>query len=210
MARYIGPVCRLCRREGMKLFLKGERCHTDKCGIERRNIPPGQHGKDRRPKLAGYGLQLREKQKARRVYGLQEVQFRNLFEKASKMKGITGEQLLSMLERRLDNVVYRLGFARSRNEARILVRHAHFRVNGKPVNIPSFSLSPGDVIALKDRSRKSPVFQAALETRSRRGDVPRWLELSADRWEGVFKELPAREDITMPIEEQMIVELYSK
>ena len=209
MARYRGSVCRFCRREGLKLYLKGDRCYSDKCAVDRRNYPPGQHGQGR-IKYSDYGVQLREKQKVKRIYGMLERQFRSTFEEAERMKGVTGTSLLQLLERRLDNVVYRLGFARSRNEARILVRHAHFRVNGKPVNIPSFSLSPGDVIALKDRSRKSPVFQAALETRSRRGDVPRWLELSADRWEGVFKELPAREDITMPIEEQMIVELYSK
>jgi small subunit ribosomal protein S4 len=193
----------------LKLYLKGDRCYSDKCAVDRRNYPPGQHGQGR-IKYSDYGVQLREKQKVKRIYGMLERQFRLTFEEAERRKGVTGTSLLQLLERRLDNVVYRLGFARSRNEARILVRHAHFRVNGKPVNIPSFSLSPGDVIALKDRSRKSPVFQAALETRSRRGDVPRWLELSADRWEGVFKELPAREDITMPIEEQMIVELYSK
>ncbi|OGP61693.1 MAG: 30S ribosomal protein S4 [Deltaproteobacteria bacterium RBG_13_61_14] len=209
MARYRGSVCRFCRREGLKLYLKGDRCYSDKCAVDRRNYPPGQHGQGR-IKYSDYGVQLREKQKVKRIYGMLERQFRLTFEEAERMKGVTGTSLLQLLERRLDNVVYRLGFARSRNEARILVRHAHFRVNGRPVNVPSFSLSPGDVIALKDRSRKSPVFQAALETRSRRGDVPRWLELSADRWEGVFKELPAREDITMPIEEQMIVELYSK
>lgn len=209
MARYRGSVCRFCRREGLKLYLKGDRCYSDKCAVDRRNYPPGQHGQGR-IKYSDYGVQLREKQKVKRIYGMLERQFRLTFEEAERMKGVTGTSLLQLLERRLDNVVYRLGFARSRNEARILVRHAHFRVNGKPVNVPSYSLSPGDVIALKDRSRKSPVFQAALETRSRRGDVPRWLELSADRWEGVFKELPAREDITMPIEEQMIVELYSK
>ena len=209
MARYRESVCRFCRREGLKLYLKGDRCYSDKCAVDRRNYPPGQHGQGR-IKYSDYGVQLREKQKVKRIYGMLERQFRLTFEEAERRKGVTGTSLLQLLERRLDNVVYRLGFARSRNEARILVRHAHFRVNGKPVNIPSFSLSPGDVIALKDRSRKSPVFQAALETRSRRGDVPRWLELSADRWEGVFKELPAREDITMPIEEQMIVELYSK
>jgi len=209
LARYRGSVCRFCRREGLKLYLKGDRCYSDKCAVDRRNYPPGQHGQGR-IKYSDYGVQLREKQKVKRIYGMLERQFRLTFEEAERMKGVTGTSLLQLLERRLDNVVYRLGFARSRNEARILVRHAHFRVNGKPVNVPSYSLSPGDVIALKDRSRKSPVFQAALETRSRRGDVPRWLELSADRWEGVFKELPAREDITMPIEEQMIVELYSK
>ena len=209
MARYRGSVCRFCRREGLKLYLKGDRCYSDKCAVDRRNYPPGQHGQGR-IKYSDYGVQLREKQKVKRIYGMLERQFRLTFEEADRRKGVTGTSLLQLLERRLDNVVYRLGFARSRNEARILVRHAHFRVNGKPVNIPSYSLAPGDVIALKERSRKSAVFQAALETRSRRGDVPRWLELSADRWEGVFKELPAREDITMPIEEQMIVELYSK
>jgi len=202
-------MCRYCRREGLKLYLKGDRCYSDKCAVDRRNYPPGQHGQGR-IKYSDYGVQLREKQKVKRIYGMLERPFHLTFEEAERMKGVTGTSLLQLLERRLDNVVYRLGFARSRNEARILVRHAHFRVNGQPVNVPSYSLSPGDVISLKERSRKSPVFQAALETRSRRGDVPRWLELSADRWEGVFKELPAREEITMPIEEQMIVELYSK
>lgn len=177
--------------------------------MDRRNYPPGQHGQGR-VKYSDYGVQLREKQKVKRIYGVLERQFRHTFAEAERTKGITGTALLQLLERRLDNVVYRLGFARSRNEARMLVRHAHFRVNGRTVNIPSYSLSPGDVITLKERSRKSPVFQAALEARSRRRDIPRWLELSAERWEGVFKELPAREDITMPIEEQMIVELYSK
>src|SRR6202166_4928579 len=156
MARYIGPVCRLCRREGMKLFLKGERCHTEKCAIEKRNFAPGQHGKDRKPKLVGYGLQLREKQKALRYYGLLEGQFRNLFEKAAGQKGITGDNLLNMLERRLDNVIYRMGFGTSRAQSRQLVRHGHINVNGRRVNIPSFQVKPDDVIEIRENSRENP------------------------------------------------------
>jgi len=209
LARYRESVCRFCRREGLKLYLKGDRCYTDKCAVDRRNYPPGQHGQGR-IKYSDYGMQLREKQKVKRIYGMLERGFRHAFQNAERTKGITGTVLLQLLERRLDNVVYRLGFARSRNEARMLVKHAHFRVNGKRVNVPSYLLSPGDVIELKDRSRKSPVFQMALESRAKRGDVPRWLSLAADQWQGVFKEVPAREDLTMPIEEQMIVELYSK
>ena len=209
MARYRESVCRFCRREGLKLYLKGDRCYTDKCAVDRRNYPPGQHGQGR-IKHSDYGLQLREKQKVKRIYGMLERQFHLTFERAERMKGVTGTVLLQLLERRLDNVVFRLGFARSRNEARELVHHAHFRVNGRRVNVPSFQLSPGDVIEVREKSRKSPVFQAAQESRARRGDVPRWLELAADQGKGVFKELPAREDLTMPIEEQMIVELYSK
>ncbi len=158
MARYNGPVCRLCRREGMKLFLKGERCHTEKCAIEKRNFAPGQHGKDRKPKLVGYGLQLREKQKARRYYGLLEGQFRNLFEKAFRTKGVTGEHMLSMLERRLDNVVYRMGFGTSRNQARQLVRHGHLQVNGRKVNIPSFEVRPNDIIEVREKSKNNPTI----------------------------------------------------
>jgi small subunit ribosomal protein S4 len=209
LAKYHGSVCRFCRREGLKLYLKGDRCYSDKCAVDRRNYPPGQHGQGR-IKYSDYGLQLREKQKVKRIYGMLERQFRHTFEMAERIKGITGTVLLQLLERRLDNVVYRLGFARSRNEARELVRHGHFRVNGRPVNIPSYLLAPGDVVELKERSRKSPVFQMAMESRAKRGDVPRWLGLAADQWQGVFKEVPAREELTMPIEEQMIVELYSK
>ena len=163
MARYRGPVCRLCRREGMKLFLKGERCHTEKCAIEKRNFAPGQHGKDRKPKLVGYGLQLREKQKARRYYGLLEGQFRNLFEKAAGQKGITGETLLSSLERRLDSVVYRMGLGTSRNQARQLVRHGHIMVNGRKVNIPSFDVTTNDVVEVREKSKNNPTILAARD-----------------------------------------------
>jgi small subunit ribosomal protein S4 len=209
MARYIGPVCRLCRREGMKLFLKGERCYTEKCAIEKRNIAPGQHGKTRKAKLVGYGLQLREKQKVKRIYGVLENQFRRYFEAAERTRGITGETLLQLLERRLDNVVYRLGFATSRAQARQLVRHGHFKVNGRKVNIPSYLARPGDVVELKDRSRKVVRINEALEAVDRRG-LPAWLELDKGGFKGTVKTTPAREDITMPIQEQLIVELYSK
>src|SRR5512145_674300 len=163
MARYIGPVCRLCRREGMKLFLKGERCYTEKCAIEKRNVPPGQHGRSRKAKMVGYAVQLREKQKVKRIYGVLEDQFRGYFEQAERTRGITGETLLQLLERRLDNVAYRLGFATSRPQARTLVRHGHVLVNGKKVNIPSYSVKPGDVVAIRESSRKSPSILHALE-----------------------------------------------
>src|SRR5260370_10882492 len=163
MARYIGPVCRLCRREGMKLFLKGERCQTEKCAIEKRNFAPGQHGKDRKPKLVGYGLQLREKQNARRYYGLLETQFGNLFEKAAGQKGITGENLLSSLERRLDSIVYRMGLGTSRNQARQLVRHGHVLVNGRKVNIPSFEVRPNDAVEIREKSKNNPTILAARD-----------------------------------------------
>src|SRR5450755_2593266 len=163
MARYIGPQCRQCRREGMKLFLKGERCHTDKCAIEKRNFPPGQHGKDRKPKIVGYGLQLREKQKARRYYGLLEQQFRNLFQKASLMKGITGDNMLNMLERRLDNTIYRMGFGTSRAQSRQIVRHGHIQVNGRKVNIPSFLVKPGDLIEVRERSKNNQTVLSARD-----------------------------------------------
>jgi small subunit ribosomal protein S4 len=174
MARYIGPVCRLCRREGMKLFLKGERCHSEKCAIEKRNFAPGQHGKDRKPKIVGYGLQLREKQKARRYYGLLELQFRNLFEKAAAMKGITGENLLNMLERRLDNTVYRMGFGTSRAQARQVVRHGHIQVNGRKVNIPSFTVRPGDVVEVREKSKDNPTILAARDATAH-APSPNWL-----------------------------------
>ena len=209
MARYIGPVCRLCRREAMKLFLKGERCYTEKCAIEKRNFPPGQHGKTRKAKLAGYGLQLREKQKVKRIYGVLEDQFRGYFEEAERTRGITGEMLLQLLERRLDNVVYRLGLATSRPQARQLVRHGHFRVNGRKVNIPSFQVKTGDVVAVKEKSQKVVRINEALEAVDRRG-VPQWLDLDKGGFKGTVKGTPAREDITMPIQEQLIVELYSK
>jgi small subunit ribosomal protein S4 len=209
LARYRDPVCRLCRREGTKLFLKGQRCLTDKCAIEKRNFAPGQHGKSRRPKVVGYGLQLREKQKARRLYGILENQFRNYFEKAASSKGITGETLLMMLERRLDNVVYRMGLATSRAEARQLVRHGHVRVAGRKVNIPSFQVSPGQELAVRDSSRTSASIQRALDLAGSRG-VPPWLEFNRETMTGRIVALPRREDVNFPLQEQMIVELYSK
>lgn len=192
----------------MELFLKGERCYTDKCAIKRRNYPPGQHGQGR-PKVSDYGVQLREKQKVRRIYGILEKQFRSYFQEADRLKGVTGENLLSLLERRLDNVVYRLGFAASRTEARILVRHNHFTLNGKKANIPSIQLRAGDVIELKEKSRKIACINESLDAVVRRG-IPQWLELEKEAYKGVVKILPVREDITMPIQEQLIVELYSK
>ncbi|BDV44242.1 30S ribosomal protein S4 [Geotalea uraniireducens] len=192
----------------MELYLKGERCFTDKCAIKRRNYPPGQHGQGR-PKVSNYGVQLREKQKVRRIYGILEKQFRGYFEEADRLKGVTGENLLSLLERRLDNVVYRLGFASSRTEARILVRHNHFTVNGRKANIPSIQLKPGDVIQLKEKSRSVACINESLEAVVRRG-IPQWLELEKDAFKGMVKSVPVREDITMPIQEQLIVELYSK
>lgn len=208
MARYTGPSCRLCRRENMELFLKGDRCYTDKCAIKRRNYPPGQHGQGR-SKVSAYGVQLREKQKVRRIYGLLEKQFRGYFAEADRMKGVTGENLLSLLERRLDNVVYRLGFASSRTESRQIVRHGHFTLNGRKVNIPSIQLKVGDVIALREKSTKIASINESLEAVVRRG-VPQWLELDKDGFKGTLKALPIREDITTPIQEQLVVELYSK
>ncbi|RPJ09511.1 MAG: 30S ribosomal protein S4 [Deltaproteobacteria bacterium] len=208
MARYTQSVCRLCRRENLKLFLKGERCYTEKCAVDRRNYAPGQHGQSRK-KVSDYGAQLREKQKVRRIYGLLENQFRTTFKKADQQKGITGENLLMFLERRLDNIVYRLGFANSRNEARQLVLHSHFAVNQTKVNIPSFLVKPGDVIALREKSKKVVRILEALEGVARRG-VPQWLELDKDQLKGQVKALPVREDITIPIQEKLIVELYSK
>ncbi|MGA2601038.1 MAG: 30S ribosomal protein S4 [Bryobacteraceae bacterium] len=210
MARYIGPVCRQCRREGMKLFLKGERCHTEKCAIEKRNFAPGQHGKDRKPKLVGYGLQLREKQKARRYYRLLEGQFRNLFEKASAQKGITGENLLNTLERRLDNVVYRMGFGTSRAQARQLVRHGHLLVNGKKVNIPSFDTKPGDVLEVRESSKNNPTILAARDATAH-APSPNWLEVDRDNLRGRLIAQPKREELVqIQLNEQLIVELYSK
>ncbi len=208
MGRYIGPVCRLCRREGSQLFLKGERCFKDKCAIKRRNYAPGQHGR-RRIKLQGYGIQLREKQKVKRIYGVLERQFRLYFKRAAAKKGVTGEILLSFLERRLDNVVYRLGFASSRAQARQLVNHGHFLVNGHKVDIPSYQVRQGDVIELREKSRKNAIIQGNLDTAQGRG-IPRWLELDAQNFKGTVVDLPKREDITMPIQENLIVELYSK
>lgn len=208
MARYTGPSCRLCRRENIELSLKGERCFTDKCAMKRRAYPPGQHGQGR-TKVSEYGMQLREKQKVRRIYGLLEKQFRGYFEKADRMKGVTGENLLFLLERRLDNVIYRLGFASSRTEARQLVRHGHFVVNGRKVNIPSFQVRQGAIIELREKSRKIVAINESLEAVVRRG-IPQWLELEKDAYRGTMKALPVREDITTPIQEQLIVELYSK
>lgn len=209
MARYHGSVCRFCRREGLKLYLKGDRCFSDKCAVDRRNKPPGQHG-DRRVKYSDYGLQLREKQKVKRIYGLLESQFHIYFSNAESQRGVTGSNLLLMLERRLDNIIYRLGFATSRNQARQLVRHGHFTVNGKKVNIPNFLVDVGDVVEVKEKSRKILPVTQAMEAASRRGGAARWLELDAANFKGTVKEFPAREDITMPIDEQLIVELYSK
>jgi len=209
MARYIGPVCRLCRREGMKLYLKGERCYTEKCAIEKRNLPPGQHGKARRAKLAGYGLQLREKQKVKRTYGILENQFRRYFEAAERQRGITGETLLQLLERRLDNVVYRLGFSTSRAQARQLVRHGHFLVNGRRADIPSLSLKVGDVVSLRPGSARNPAILHAMEEAKGRG-IPEWLAFDAEKVAGRVVALPSREQINLPVQEQLIVELYSK
>jgi small subunit ribosomal protein S4 len=208
LARYSESVCRLCRREGMKLFLKGDRCFKDKCAIERRNYPPGQHGR-RRSKLLGYGIQLREKQKVKRIYGLLERQFRLAFERAERRKGITGENLLQELERRLDNVVYALGFAASRAQARQLVRHGHVAVDGKKVTIPSFSIGKGQLVSIKEKSRANEQIKSSVETARARG-VPAWLDLSPESFSGRVVELPKREDIKLPIQEQLIVELYSK
>jgi small subunit ribosomal protein S4 len=208
LARYTKTNCRLCRRENLKLFLKGERCYTEKCAYDRRNYPPGQHGQARK-KFSDYGTQLREKQKVKRIYGILENQFRNIFKEADRQKGITGETLLALLERRLDNIVYRLGFANSRDEARQLVRHNHFLVNQSKVNIPSYLVKPGDVIELREKSKKVVRVLEALEGVARRG-VPQWLELDKDQMKGSMKGLPSREDVTLPIQEKLIVELYSK
>ncbi len=209
MARYTGPVCKLCRREGEKLFLKGAKCFTSKCPFERKSYIPGQHGKSRRFKLSEYGMQLREKQKLRRIYGLLEKQFRIYFEKAEKEKGITGENLLKMLERRLDNVVYRLGLAPTRNAARQLVRHRHIMVNGRIVDIPSFLVSPGDVVKVKDRSKRMEMIHESLK-RIKEGRLVPWLELDKASLSGRFVELPNRQDIPVNVNESLIVELYSK
>ena len=209
MARYIGPVCRLCRREGIKLFLKGERCYTEKCAIEKRNFVPGQHGKARKAKLAGYGLQLREKQRVKRIYGVLENQFRRYFEAAARQRGITGELLLQMLECRLDNVVYRLGYSTSRAQARQLVRHGHFSVNGRKVDIPSYRVKEGDIVAVRDRSKQSTAVVHAMDEVKGRG-IPEWLELRAEQMAGRVVSLPTRAQINLPVQEQLIVELYSK
>lgn len=206
MARYTGPSCRLCRREGQKMFLKGERCYSSKCAIDKRNYAPGQHGQGRK-KVSDYGLQLREKQKAKRFYGLLETQFKNYFVKAEKRKGQTGENLLIMLETRLDNAVYRMGFASSRKEARQLVRHGHFTLNGKKVDIPSIEVKAGDVIKVKEKSISSPKFK---EVREMTISTPSWISADADKLEGKILALPTRGDIDTPVAEHLIVELYSK
>jgi small subunit ribosomal protein S4 len=198
----------LCRREGLKLFLKGDRCYSDKCAFERRGYAPGDHGQVRR-KYSDYGVQLREKQKLKRMYGLLERQFRGYFEKADKQKGITGTNLLLFLERRFDNMVFRMGFATSRNEARQLIKHNHFLVNGKPVNIPSYLVKVGSEITVREKSRKVGRILEALETVARRG-IPQWLELDKDNFRGVVRTFPTREELVMPIQEQLVVELYSK
>ena len=208
MARNLDAKCRQCRREGEKLFLKGEKCYTDKCAIERRNYPPGQHGQAR-PKFSEYSIQLREKQKLRRIYGILEGQFRRYFQMADRAKGVTGETLLQLLERRMDNMVYRMGFATSRSEARQLVRHGHFSVNGRKVNVPSFLTKVGDVVTVTERSKKVARIQEALDLAQRRG-VPDWLEVSPEAFTGRVKSIPARADLTMPINEKLVVELYSK
>ncbi len=209
MARYVGPVCRLCRREGMKLFLKGERCYGEKCGIEKRNVPPGEHGKTRKARLVGYGLQLREKQKVKRTYGVLENQFRRYFEAADRQRGITGERLLQLLERRLDNVVYRLGLATSRPQARQLVRHGHFLINGRRTDVPSYSVHQGDVVSVRAKSAKNLSIQHAMEEVKGRG-IPEWLVFEAETMAGRIASLPTREQINLPVQEQLIVELYSK
>jgi len=208
LGRYIESVCKMCRREGMKLFFKGNRCYTDKCAFERRSYAPGQHGQGR-SKATAYATQLREKQRVKRMYGLMERQFHGYFKKAERLKGVTGENLLLLLERRLDNVTYRLGFADSRSDARQLVMHRHLLVDGKNVNIPSYLVKPGETVEIKEKSKNKARLNTALETVERRG-IPQWLELDKAHYKGAIKALPRREDITMPIQEQLIVELYSK
>ena len=208
MARYCDSVCRQCRREGMKLFLKGDRCYSERCAFERRQYPPGQHGQGR-GKFSDYGLQLREKQKVKRMYGVLERQFRRYFHNADKGKGITGENLLFMLERRLDNATFRMGFANTRAEARQLVRHGHFSVNGHKVDLPSYQLKIGDTVEVREKSRKIVRIQEAIKTVARRG-IPSWVEVDEKSWKGVVRALPLREELTIPIQEQLIVELYSK
>lgn len=210
MARYRDAVCRLCRREGMKLFLKGERCFTEKCAIERRSYAPGDHGRDRRTKMTNYGIQLREKQKARRIYGIMERQFRNYFENAAGSSGVTGETLLQLLETRLDNIVYRLGFAASRAQARQLVRHRHITVNNRIVDIPSYSVRPNDVVAVREKSRGLVPVQGAIEGVGKRGEMPDWIEVNEKTFSGRVTRIPSRESIPAPVQENLIVELYSK
>ena len=210
MARYIGPVCRQCRREGMKLYLKGERCHSEKCAIEKRNFIPGQHGKERAKKIVGYGLQLREKQKMRRVYGVLEAQFRSTFEKAALAKGITGENLMSALERRLDSVIYRMGFGTSRAQARQIVRHGHIDVNGRKCDIPSAQVKVGDVVAVRETSKNNPAILAARDATAH-APAPNWIDVDRESLKGRIQSLPKREDLVqIQLNEQLIVELYSK
>lgn len=208
MARYLGPSCKLCRREGAKLFLKGERCYTDKCSFDRRPYPPGQHGQ-RRSKFTEYGIRLREKQKVRRIYGVLEKQFRGYFKRADRSKGVTGDNLLSLLERRLDSFVYTAGFAATRSEARQTVLHRHILVNGKPVNIPSYIVKTGDKVSVKEKSRTKARIIAAQELAARRGQ-PEWIEIDKENFEASVKVLPSREEIALPIQEQLIVEFYSR
>ncbi|MBN1282385.1 MAG: 30S ribosomal protein S4 [Proteobacteria bacterium] len=208
MARYRESYCSCCRSGGMKLFLKGDRCFTDKCAYERRQYPPGQHGQARR-KLSEYGTQLREKQRAKQMYGILEKQFRRYFHMADRMKGVTGDNLLVLLERRLDNMVYRMGFARSRSQARQMVRHGHFEVNGRRVNIPSYLVRQGDAVTVREKSRKVTAIMEAMESVERRG-LPEWLMLEKDKFQAKLMAYPSREQLTMPIQEQLIVELYSK
>jgi small subunit ribosomal protein S4 len=205
----MGPVCRLCRREGTKLFLKGERCHTEKCAIERRNFPPGQHGKARRPRMLGYGVQLREKQKVRRIYGILEGHFRRYFEKAALKKGVTGELLLQFLERRMDNVIYRMGLATSRAQARQAVRHGHFQVNGGKVNIPSYTVRQGDVVEVRVGSRDNKTLLANRDATAHQA-APSWIEVDRENLRARILSMPPRQDVAQPIQEQLIVELYSK
>jgi small subunit ribosomal protein S4 len=209
MAKYMGAKCRLCRREGIRLYLKGERCYTEKCAIERRGYVPGEHGRDRRQKETPYGMQLREKQKARRIYGLLEAQFRNYFKRAERKKGVTGEILLQLLETRLDNVVYRLGIVPSRPNARQLVRHGHIEVNSKPVDIPSYQLRVGDVVRVREKSKNLVMVKEAVDKR-RRTEMQTWLDFDDKKLEGRLNQIPSRENIPVPIQEQLIVELYSK
>jgi small subunit ribosomal protein S4 len=210
LARYIGPVCRQCRREGMKLYLKGERCHSEKCAIEKRNFVPGQHGKDRKQKLVGYGLQLREKQKVRRVYGVLEAQFRNAYEKAAQAKGITGDNLMISLERRLDSVIYRMGFGASRAQSRQIVRHGHIQVNGRKVNIPSFLVKIGDEVAVREKSRGNQAVLAARDATAH-APAPNWLEVDREGLKARVLSLPKRDELVqIQLNEQLIVELYSK
>ncbi|MBW2637410.1 MAG: 30S ribosomal protein S4 [Deltaproteobacteria bacterium] len=208
MARYRGSSCRLCRGEGIKLFLKGDRCYSDKCAFERRGYAPGEHGQMRRKK-SDYGIQLREKQKLKRMFGLMEKQFKGYFEKGDRQKGVSGTNLLLLLEKRMDNMIYRIGFANSRNEARQLVRHSHFLVNGKKVNIPSYQIKVGDEIQVTEKSRKIGSILEAMDTVARRG-IPQWIEFDKDGFKGTLKALPSREELAMPVQEQLVVEFYSK